>query len=118
MIFGVSKNILHNLPYESISVTVDATTEGTETINNRKILPAGTVLAGVEGSVFNDATQARLATKAGAEATPDGITLNDVDLTDGNRPVALVFRGTVYADKIIDYTDTLKTQLADIKFVK
>lgn len=118
MKFGISKNILHNMPYESISVTVSKDTTGTEMINNRKVLPAGTVLAGVDGSVFDDETQARLAVKATGEAVADGITLNDVDVTDRDGSVALVFRGTVYADKIVDYADTLKAQLPGIKFVK
>lgn len=118
MEFGISKNILHNLPYESISVMVSKETTGTTPVNGRTILPAGTILAGVDGSVFDDETHKRLAVKATGEAVPDGITLNDVDVTEKDATVAMVFRGTVYADKIIDYADTVKAQLPDIKFVK
>lgn len=134
MILGTGKNILHNLPYESISVTIDAETTGTETVNGRKILPAGTMVSGfttatelVEGveteveteqSVFDDATQARFAKKTLTGGTPDGITLNDVDVTEKNASVAMAFRGTVYADKIIDLTDEFQAGLPLIKFVK
>ena len=40
------KEILHNLDYEAISVTVDKTTTGTVDEGGRKILKAGTFLAG------------------------------------------------------------------------
>ena len=46
-----SKEILHNLPYEAISVTLDSSEL------DEKIIKAGAVLAGKEKSVFEDRTQ-------------------------------------------------------------
>lgn len=118
MQFGVSKNILRNTPYEAMPVTISKDTTGFEEVNGRKILPAGTVVAGVTKSVFDDETQARVAVKVAGEAVADGIILNDVDITDKDKSVAMVYKGTVYADKIIDLNDTIKGQLPLIKFVK
>lgn len=52
-LFG-NAEILHNLPYEAISVTVDKSTTGTVDENARKILKAGTLLAGDGASIFAD----------------------------------------------------------------
>lgn len=110
-----SQEILHNLPYEAISVTVDATTEGTEIVNGRKLLKAGTVLYGDGGSIFEDRT--RKVKKAAANTAADGILLYDVDLTDGDAAVALVYRGTVRSDRVVGYTSELDSALPQIKFV-
>jgi len=55
-LFG-NAEILHNLPYEAISVTVDKTTTGTVTENARTILKAGTLIAGDGTSIFDDRTK-------------------------------------------------------------
>lgn len=118
---GTQKEILHNLPYESISVTVDATTKGAKTVNGRKILHAGTILAGADASIFGDRTQKvkQVETPASAEIV-DGILLHDVDITDGDATAALVFRGTIREDKIGNGTvdANIKTKLPHIVFVK
>lgn len=118
MKFGVSKNILRTSKYTAIAVTISKDTTGIVDENGHKILPAGTVLSGVDGSVFDDETQARVAVKATGEAVADGILLNDVDLTNKDAAGACVYQGELYADKVIGYADTLKTQLPLIKFVK
>lgn len=46
-----SKEILHNLEYEAITVTLDSSTVG------KKVIPAGTVLAGVSDSVLKIANK-------------------------------------------------------------
>ncbi|XJS09853.1 hypothetical protein ACF3NG_06815 [Aerococcaceae bacterium WGS1372] len=118
MKFGVSKNILRTSKYTAIAVTISKDTTGVIDVNGHKILPAGTVLAGVGGSVFDDETQARVAVKATGEAVADGVLLNDTDVTEKDAAGACVYQGELYADKIIDYTDALKEQLSLIKFVK
>ncbi|HHU5073430.1 TPA: head decoration protein, partial [Streptococcus agalactiae] len=53
----------------------------------------------------------------------DGILLTDVDLSKGDATGALVYRGTVNSDKLVDQelakdTSTLATKLPHIVFVK
>ncbi|HEQ0361465.1 TPA: head decoration protein [Streptococcus pyogenes] len=115
-----SKEILHNLPYEAISVTLDSKTIGEE------VVPAGTVLAGKEKSVFEDRTQKVKEVKNEDLASAkhvDGILLTDVDLTNGDAVGSCVYRGTINADKLADpsiagnYKD-LKEKLPHIQFIK
>lgn len=115
---GTGKNILHNLPYESISVTVDKASTGTELVNGRKILPAGTLLGGVGGSIFDDRSRKATAT-TGASGNVDGITLNAIDLTVDDQAVAMVYRGTVRADRVLPaVVANVKTELSHIIFVE
>ncbi|MCB2832732.1 head decoration protein [Streptococcus dysgalactiae subsp. dysgalactiae] len=115
-----SKEILHNLDYEAMSVTLDSSTIG------KKVVPAGTVLAGVSGSVFKDRKQKVKAVDNSAVASEEnicGILLTDVDLTNGDKAGACVYRGTVNADKLADTTlaedfTELATKLPHIVFIK
>lgn len=111
-------NILHNLPYEGISVTVSKDTSGTVEENGRKILPAGTLLAGIGGSFFED--KSRLVEKVDGSGVVDGISLNDVDVTERDAEVSLVFRGTVRTERVNggEVSDAVKEQLHLVKFVK
>lgn len=114
-LFGVAE-ILHNMTYEAISVTIDKTTTGTVTENGRKIVKAGTLLAGDGASIFTDRTK-----KVKANTTaPDGVLLYDADVTDGNAVASLVYRGTLRADKVNGgtVTDEIKGKLPHIQFVK
>ena len=114
-LFG-NAEILHNLPYEAISVTVDKTTTGTVTENARKILKAGTLLAGDGASIFADRSKK---VKANTEG-PDGVLLYDVDVTEGDATASLVYRGTLREDKVNGGTvpEGAKTALKHIQFVK
>lgn len=115
-----SKEILHNLDYEAISVTLDSGEIG------KKIVPAGTVLAGVSDSVFKDRKQKVKAVNNIAVVSENnicGILLTDVDLTNGDKAGACVYRGTVNADKLADTTlagdfTSLVTKLPHIVFIK
>ncbi|SQG93672.1 structural protein [Streptococcus dysgalactiae subsp. equisimilis] len=115
-----SKEILHNLDYEAISVTLDSKTIGEE------VVPAGTVLAGKEKSVFEDRTQKVKEVKKGNLASADhidGILLTDVDLTNGDATGSCVYRGTINADKLADPSiaenyKNLKEKLPHIQFIK
>lgn len=113
--------ILHNLEFEAISVTVDKATTGTVTENGRKLLKAGTLLAGDGKSIFEDRT--KKVKKLTGDATAqyvDGVALHDVDLTDGDSVVACVFKGTLREDKCNGGTvdANVKSKLNLIKFVK
>lgn len=118
---GTSAEILHNLPYEAISVTVDKTTTGTVSENGRKILKAGTLLAGDGASIFADRTKKvkKLTNDAAAEYV-DGILLTDVDVTDGDASAALVYRGTIREDRCNGGTvdANVKAKLPHVQFVK
>ncbi|SQF66345.1 head decoration protein [Streptococcus dysgalactiae] len=115
-----SKEILHNLDYEAISVTLDSSTIG------KKVVPAGTVLAGISESVFKDRKQKVKAVEnsaVGSENNICGILLTDVDLTNGDAAGSCVYRGTVNADKLADTTlaedfTELATKLPHIVFIK
>ncbi|HEL1011790.1 TPA: head decoration protein [Streptococcus equi subsp. ruminatorum] len=115
-----SKEILHNLDYEAMSVTLDSSTIG------KKVVPAGTVLAGVSESVFKDRKQKVKAvdnSAVGSEGNICGILLTDVDLTNGDAAGSCVYRGTVNADKLADATlaedfTELATKLPHIVFIK
>ncbi|AAL97874.1 TPA: head decoration protein [Streptococcus pyogenes] len=115
-----SKEILHNLDYEAISVTLDS-----EKID-KKVVPAGTVLAGVSESVFKNREQKVKTVKNGEISSENnicGILLTDVDLTNGDAAGSCVYRGTVNADKLADATlakdfTPLEKKLPHIVFVK
>ncbi|HEP1684755.1 TPA: head decoration protein [Streptococcus pyogenes] len=115
-----SKEILHNLPYEAISVTLDSSEL------DEKIIKAGAVLAGKEKSVFEDRTQKVKEVKNGEISSENnicGILRTDVDLTNGDAVGSCVYRGTINADKLADpsiaenYKD-LKEKLPHIQFIE
>ncbi|VHB89350.1 structural protein [Streptococcus pyogenes] len=115
-----SKEILHNLDYEAISVTLDSNKIG------KKVVPAGTILAGKDKSIFEDRKQ-KVETVTNEEVSTkeyvDGILLTDVDLTNGDAAGSCVYRGTVNADKLADATlakdfTPLEKKLPHIVFVK
>ncbi|AKI35192.1 TPA: head decoration protein [Streptococcus pyogenes] len=115
-----SKEILHNPDYEAISVTLDSEKIG------KKVVPAGTVLAGVSVSVFKDRKQ-KVKTVTNEEVTTkeyvDGILLTDVDVTNGDATGACVYRGTINADKLADSSvaenyEDLEEVLPHIQFIK
>lgn len=118
-----SKNILHNMPYEAISVTVKQGATGTEVIDGRNILKAGALLVGDGGSAFDDrellvTTTDGVAGEDGS-ASVDGILLNDVDVTDKDAVAAMVYRGTVREELVNggEVSEAVKDALHLIKFV-
>ncbi|HEP1500632.1 TPA: head decoration protein [Streptococcus pyogenes] len=122
-----SKEILHNLDYDAISVTIDSQDSSVKAgKDGKKIIPAGTVLAGVSESVFKDRKQKVKAVDNSAvesEKNICGILLTDVDVTNGDATGACVYRGTINADKLADATlaedpKNLVSKLPHIQFVK
>ncbi|MCO4605159.1 hypothetical protein MK525_03305 [Streptococcus gallolyticus subsp. gallolyticus] len=118
--FG-NAEILHNTPYEAISVLVDKTTTGTVVENGRKVLKAGAILSGDGASIFEDRTKKVKVEANATEATyVDGILLYDVDVTDKDAVATLVYRGTLREDKVNGGTvdANVKAKLPHIQFVK
>lgn len=122
-----SKEILHNLDYDAISVTIDSQDSSVKASKDgKKIIPAGTVLVGVLESVFKDRKQKVKAVDNSAvesEKNICGILLTDVDVTNGDATGACVYRGTINADKLADATlaedpKNLASKLPHIQFVK
>lgn len=122
-LYPAKEEVLHNLDYEAISATVTQDTAGTVDQEGRTILPAGTLVTGVEGSLFDDrrqlVTQTDGATGEEGEApTVDGVTLYDVDLTHDNATVAVVYVGTVKSNKLqVELTPEIESALPRIQFV-
>ena len=113
--------ILHNTPYEAISVLVDKTTTGTVVESGQTILKAGAILSGVGGSIFEDRTKKVKVETNPSEATyVDGILLYDVDVTEKDAVASLVYCGTLREDKIGSGTvdANVKSKLSHIQFVK
>jgi len=118
--FG-NAEILHNTPYEAISVLVDKTTTGTVVENGRKVLKAGAILSGDGASIFEDRTKkVKVEANTTEAAYVDGILLYDVDVTDKDDVAALVYRGTLREDKVNGGTvdANVKAKLPHIQFVK
>lgn len=116
-----SAEILHNTPYEAISVLVDKTTTGTVVENGRTILKAGAILSGDGASIFADRTKkVKVETKPSDATYIDGILLYDVDVTEKDAVASLVYRGTLREDKIGSGTvdANVKSKLSHIQFVK
>lgn len=112
MEIGVSKEVLYDANFKAIPVTIDA-----DKITGEKVVKAGTLLKGVDGSVFDDRTT--LAEPADADGDIDGVLLYDVDVTDGNATGSLVYHGTLWANKVNDGTvnENVKEKLNQIKFI-
>lgn len=117
-LFNVAE-ILHNESYEALTVVVDKTTTGVVEESHRKILKAGTLLAGDGKSVFDDNTKKAKAV-ADTATNIDGVLLYDVDVTDADATAALVYRGTLREEKVNGGTvkAEAKAKLPHIQFVK
>lgn len=92
----------------------------------KEVVPAGTVLAGVSGSVFEDRKQKVKAVDNSAVESEEnicGILLTDVDLTNGDAVGSCIYRGTINADKLADSSiaedyEVLEEELPHIVFIK
>ncbi len=86
--------------FVAVAVTVDKT--GVETINGKKIVPAGTIVGG--GVLLDDTKKV---SKVSGESIGDaeGVLLNDVDVTHGDAPGAMLIHGFVNVNKLPDELD-------------
>lgn len=109
---GVSKEVLYDADFKAIPVTIDA-----EKVTGDKVVKAGTLLKGVDGSVFED--RSLLVEPADADGEIDGVLLYDVDVTDEDKEGSLVYNGTLWTNKVNegDVTANVKEKLNQIKFI-
>lgn len=111
---SVSQEILYDSHYKAVPVTIDA--EQVDAVDGRKIVPAGTLILGVGGSVFDDRSRKAQPTTASGEI--DGVLLHDVDVTHGDAGGSLVYAGSVWANKVQpSVTANVKSKLNQIKFI-
>lgn len=111
-IFDTS-NIVRSLPYKAVAATVDKTYDGV-LVDGKKYIKAGTLVAGKDGSIFDDRTKTVVENKT----APEGIVLYDVDLTINNT-VSVLYAGEVYKDKVNGGTvdSTITKALPLVKFI-
>lgn len=105
--YSSKKNIL-KFPshFVAIAVTVDDTGI-TANSDGKKIVAAGTIIGGVSDSVLSDDTQLvseknsdGVAGAAGAAVDAEGVLLEDVDVTYGAAPGAMVIHGFIDLGKL------------------
>ena len=111
-IFDTS-NIVRSLPYKAVAATVDKTYDGV-LVESKKHYTTATLVAGKDGSIFDDRTKTVVENKT----APEGIVLYDVDLTIENA-VSVLYAGEVYKNKVNggEVDDTVKKALPLIKFI-
>ncbi|RXZ77259.1 hypothetical protein EBB07_33850 [Paenibacillaceae bacterium] len=110
--YGNRKEIL-KFPdhYVNLAVTVDDTGIA-QNAHGKKIVPAGTIMG---GGVIVDATQ--LAVKSNDE-NAEGVLFNDVDVTYGPAPGALLIHGFIDLAKLPEPPDEdAVTALSQITFI-
>lgn len=109
-VYSGVKEILKYKNHTSIPVVIDDA--GIEAVEGRKIVKAGTLLSGKEGSLIS--TDNSLA-KVDDSTTSEGVLLYDVDVTEGPKAAAMVIRGEIDLNKIDKPSDeaieALKTRI-------
>lgn len=99
MTINIQKNVLiapelaHTLGVRVKNTGVTADSEG------KKIILAGTIIGG-ETDALSDRTAELAVANANTIATAQGITINDVDVTNGTGTVAMLKAGVVDTDKL------------------
>jgi hypothetical protein len=108
--------------YVALAVTVDDTNVDANS-EGKKILPAGTPVGGVGGSILEDEslevekknTQGATTGTTGAGVDAEGILLNDVDVTHGPAGGAMLIHGFVDPSKLPEaLVDDVKSALTDL----
>lgn len=119
--YGNTKEIL-KFPdhYVAIAVTVDD--EGVVAVDGKKIVPAGTIVGG--GTLADpDEMVKKATTTPGEDDAPDttdaeGVLLNDVDVTYGPAPGAMVIHGFIDETKLPEAPDDAeRAALKQITFI-
>ncbi len=121
------KNIL-KFPdhFVAIPVTVDDTGIAANA-DGKKIVPAGTNVGGVTGSVLEDDTQLvceknadGAAGAAGAAVDAEGVLLNDVDVTYGPASGAMIIHGFIDLGKLpeVPHDNAVKALAGRVVFLK
>lgn len=107
----MSKEILYDSYYKAVPVTLDAASF------DNGIAEAGTLLVGDGSSVFDDrSVKVKGATASGSI---DGVLMSDIDLSEGDATGSLVYKGTVWSNKVNDgnVTSNVKSKLSGITFI-
>ncbi len=110
------KEIL-KFPDHYVALAVMVSDEGVSTnADGKKIVPAGTIVGGATKPVLDNRDE--LVTEKN-DADAEGVLLNDVDVTYGPAPGAMILHGFVATDKLPDEpTADAKGALPMIKFIK
>lgn len=116
--YSSPKDILKFDHYVAIGVTV-SDTGVTANSDDKKIVPAGTVVGGIGGFTLSDdtksveakATQGGATGTAGAGVDAEGVLLTDVDVTYGPASGSMVIHGFIDLNKIAAPVADAKTAL-------
>lgn len=100
--FGNKKDIL-KFPdhYVALAVTVD-NTGITANADGKKIVPAGTIVGGSTGAVLTNLNQkvVKKNTQGSTATAAEGVLMDDVDVTYGPAPAAMIIHGFIAQDKL------------------
>ncbi|MEG6521129.1 hypothetical protein [Desulfotomaculum sp. 1211_IL3151] len=113
--YGNKKEIL-KFPdhYVALAVTVDDT--GVTAVDGKKIVPAGTIVG--NGILTDETKLAKKAVTTGDASNAEGVLLNDVDVTYGPAPGAMVIHGFIKLSALPAVpTDEEKEALKQITFI-
>lgn len=101
--------------YVNVTRVLDSTTV-TAGSDGKKILLAGTVVGGVGGATLADPTKK---VQKSNDANAEGILFNNVDVTNGDAPVAVMIHGFVDLNKLPEVPTTAAiSALKQITFLK
>jgi hypothetical protein len=120
-IYGNTKQIL-KFPDHYVAISVTVGDAGVVAVDGKKIVPAGTIVGG--GTLADPEVLVKKATTTpGVDLAPDttdaeGVLLNDVDVTYGPAPGAMVIHGFIDETKIPDAPDAAeRATLKQITFI-
>lgn len=103
--FGNDKTILLLSGFRALPVVVDDT--GVTAVNGEKIIKAGTIVGGVNGTnLANPTEMVKEQNSATDGAKAEGVLLHDVDVTNGPGKGSMVIEGYIDLDKIPKAPDT------------
>ena len=116
--YGNTKNVLKFNEFTAVGVTVD-NTGITANAEGKKIVPAGTIVGGKTKAVLLNPQEPVVSKNTAADgANAEGVLLNDVDVTYGAAPDAMVIFGFIDINKMPEPpADEAKAALTMIKFM-
>ena len=116
--YGNTQNVLKFNEFTAVGVTVD-NTGITANAEGKKIVPAGTIVGGKTKAVLLNPQEPVVSKNTAADgANAEGVLLNDVDVTYGAAPGAMVLFGFIDISKMPEPPgDEAKVALPMIKFM-
>lgn len=113
----LNKKEILKFPDHYVALAVMVSDEGVDpNEDGKKIVPAGTIVGGATKSVLDNFDEP-VTKKNDAEA--EGVLLNDVDVTHGPAPGAMVIHGFIATDKLPEAPSSeAKDALPMIAFIK